>query len=164
MRDQKGVSLVEILVAMLVLSFGVAVLMKSMDAILIRQTKVRNDLRAATLLRGKLEGLKDHARRLSDAGSFKYLTLSPMVVASSVTQVAMVDKRAFTWSVSGTFVSMSAAGVVAPLGTSFNAYAYRMVGLVTWGEAGFSKISTGTAQPIVRYVSRTVIVSDSKQR
>jgi hypothetical protein len=151
MRNSKGISLVEIMVAMFILSLTVASMMKALDKSMQGQTRVRNDLRAITIAKTKLDALKDHVRLNALAGTFNMVTSSPQVLAYGLTQVATVDGKAFTWVVNASYVLLTPS-VSAPTETNTAQDVLKLKAMVYWTEGNFP-----------RYATQTVMVTDFNQ-
>ena len=153
MQDQKGLTLIEVVMAILVISLTVAAMIKALDQTLKGQTQARNRLRASTIAISKLDALKDYSRQAALGGSFKYLTCSPLVVAYNQTQVAMVENKAFTWQVTGGWVDITfVAGLVTVLPRTYTTKAISYTAAVFWGEQVYPKA-----------LSQSVIVTDPSQ-
>jgi prepilin-type N-terminal cleavage/methylation domain-containing protein len=150
MRDQKGVTLLEVLLAIIVISLTVTAMIKSLDQDLKGQARLRNDLRAATLVRSKLDTLKDYSRTVALSGYFSSVTLSPVVAAYAVSTPALVDNKAFTWIVKSSFVTMTSPAAIYDV--TWTTKAVRYIATVTWVEQRFAK-----------YLTQTVVVSDPSQ-
>lgn len=150
MKNQRGVSLLEILFGMVVLTFIVASMMKALDQSMKGQTRVRNDLRASTLAKSKLDSMKDYAHRVAAAGAFDEITYSPQTLAYAVTQTATIEGKPFVWSVTTSFTSLQA--VSAPATVTYTTKTVKLYAAITWSEGSYA-----------RFLTQTTLVSDPNQ-
>lgn len=152
MKNQKGISLLEILFGMVVLTFVVASMMKALDQSMKGQTRVRNDLRAATLAKSKLDSMKDYAHRVAASGAFNTMTSSPQTLAFAATQTALVEGKAFTWAVLTSYVSLQTVSAPAAVAATVTTKTVKLYAAITWSEGS-----------IPRFLTQTTLVSDPNQ-
>jgi len=127
--SERGVTLLELLMAALLISTVIASLLKLFSVSQRGGVTMRSEVRASALARTKLDDLKNLARRNSMDGTFSRLTLSALVSSYSVTQVALVSEKAFTWQVSTKFAAQNLTVVT---DVTSNTVATRMVHFCSW--------------------------------
>ncbi len=150
MQNQRGISLLEILFGLVVLTFIVASMMKALDQSMKGQTRVRNDLRATTVAKGKLDAMKDYVHRSAAAGSFDELTYSPQALLYATTQTASVEGKPFSWNIYTRYVSLQY--VSAPAAVTYTTKTVGLFATVRWTESQWA-----------RQLTQTVLVSDPNQ-
>jgi prepilin-type N-terminal cleavage/methylation domain-containing protein len=154
MQDQKGVTLLEVVMAILVISLTVAAMIKALDQTLKGQAQARNRLRASTIAITKLDAMKDYVRQAALGGSFRSVTCcSPMAQDFALTHSAIVENKAFTWRVTGDYVDVTlVSGTVSIVARTYTTKALSLTAAVFWKEQVFFKA-----------LSQSVIVTDPSQ-
>jgi prepilin-type N-terminal cleavage/methylation domain-containing protein len=148
--NQRGYSLVEIMVAAAVLSLTVTSLLKSFHTQLRAAVGGRMSLRAEALAWDKLDTIKTTARNYSMSGGFDRLTMSAAVSDFSLTHSTSVDGVNYTWAVSHSWSSVT--GTPDPQDVTWTSSIMRFSANVQWVD-----------NLVPRNVTVTTYVSDITQ-
>jgi type II secretory pathway pseudopilin PulG len=146
--SERGVTLLELILAALLISTVVASLLKLFSVSQRGGVTMRSEVRASALARNKLDELKNLARKSSLDGTFANITRSSKAQAFSVTQVAVVSGKAYTWRVSATFASQN---LTQATDVTSNTVTSRLLHLEAW--TGWSDQSQARALTIEAYVA-----------
>lgn len=105
--SEKGTTLLELIMAALLIATVIAALLKLFVVNQRGGVTMRSEVRASALARTKLDDLKSLARRSSLEGTFANVTRSALIQAYSLTQVAQVSGKAYTWRVSTAYAAQN---------------------------------------------------------
>lgn len=97
--DEKGVSLIEQVMAALFIGFLILVWVNSIRVTTKGTIQSKNNLRAQNLAMSKLEDVKNTALQASFGRTWNNLTLSATVEAYRTPQVSIIESKRFTWVV-----------------------------------------------------------------
>ena len=104
--NERGVSLVEAALTVVIISLTVVVWLKVIRIITEGTQISKNNLRGHNLALSKLEDYKNMATNSSYAGNWRYVTQTPLAYSYSFTSLAVLEDKAFTWKVVGSFVDV----------------------------------------------------------
>lgn len=100
MRSESGFTMIEMMVAAVVLAMAVMVTINVFGINMSSSAQTRSQLRASVLATSKLDEFKDYARRSSMAGSFQRIRDSAFAINNALTtNVTKIDDINYTWRV-----------------------------------------------------------------
>jgi prepilin-type N-terminal cleavage/methylation domain-containing protein len=135
--NQKGVTLIEIVIAVLVMAVMIVAAMRGIEMSYKNSTTSRNALRARDLAETKLEDLKRDAMNASLEYSFSSATRTARVEAYSKYQTVSINDKTFTWKVAVDYMTHPKSLVVsstvpAPHGNTSSLI--RFISFVNWQD------------------------------
>jgi prepilin-type N-terminal cleavage/methylation domain-containing protein len=143
---QKGFTLVELMIAALILATAVTITINVFGINMSQSSQARNQLKASGLARAKLDAYKDYARRTSLSGAFTNLTVTDFANSYNLTtNVARVNDLDMTWRVQPSYVYQNGSVVAdATSLTVNNTKLVRLYSSVSYRESGEAKLVTLT--------------------
>ena len=139
---QEGFTLVELLIAALILATAVTITINVFGINMSQSSQARNQLKASGLARAKLDAYKDYARRTSLSGAFSSLTVTDFANSYNLTtNVARVNDLDMTWRVQPFYSSQSGA-VLSDV--TYTSKIVRLLASVSYRESGEAKLVTMT--------------------
>lgn len=148
LHNQKGVTLVELVVSLLVLSLMVIASLRVIEMSFVGNTVSRNALRARDLAEQKLEVMKAVAMNASMDYNFSCLTCLAEVQDYAVTKTATINGKDFIWQVSTAYMAQfNATSITAavPAAAGNTSSIVRFTAKVTWDDATGPRDMTFTA-------------------
>jgi type II secretory pathway pseudopilin PulG len=132
--SERGITLLELLLAALLISTVVASLLKLFSVSQRGGVTMRSEVRASALARTKLDDIKNLARRSSLEGTFIGVTRSAMVQAYSLTQVSVVSGKPYTWNVTTAFATQNLTQTTDVSSTTVTSRLLHLTAWTTWSD------------------------------
>ncbi len=110
LRNQKGVTLVETVITLLIVGLVVLAWINAMRHITRGSVHSKSRLRAQNLALSKLEEAKAAVNMAAQAGDWENVTRNAMAAADAIPKVANLENRSFTWRVTYAFVNVTLNG------------------------------------------------------
>jgi Tfp pilus assembly protein PilX len=144
LRSQRGVSLVEQVMAAFFIGFLVLVWVNSIRATTKGTLMSKNNLRAQNLGLSKLEDVKNAALQATYGRTWDSVTKSATVTAYQTPQVARIENKAFTWRVLTDFAALSNTADATPVVQTTTSQTLWMRAEVSWMDISGPKVLTMT--------------------
>jgi prepilin-type N-terminal cleavage/methylation domain-containing protein len=141
---QKGFTLIELMIAAVILATTVAITINVFGINMKQSSQARNQLKASELARAKLDDYKDYARRASINGGFTSITQSSFAIAYDLSNTTTVNDLKLTWRVERAYCYQNGLVVSDVTTNTVTSKMLRLLATVNWYEGWDPKKITMT--------------------
>lgn len=125
-EDEKGVTLIEQVMAALFIGFLILVWVNSIRVTTRGTIQSKNNLRAQNLALSKVEDVKNTIIKASYASTFSSVSNSALVTAYLTPQVSTIENKSFTWRVLTNYAVWSSTPTASALPTPVTYSTYNL--------------------------------------